>query len=131
MAQATKKALARRGITTEQIDLMIPHQANLRLIESVAKYAGVPMDMVFLTVDGYGNMSAATVPVALVEALKASWVTPVGQSAAELPPIDRTALEFVNVIRSRRGSRGASELRLMAPRFAETGLLPGIGSYGK
>ena len=50
---------------------MVPHQANLRIIESVAKYAGLPMDKVFLTVQKYGNMSAATVPVALVDAIEA------------------------------------------------------------
>ena len=49
---------------------MIPHQANLRIIEAVAKHAGVPMDRVIVTVQNYGNMSAATVPVSLVEALK-------------------------------------------------------------
>ena len=150
MAQATEKALGRCGITTDQIDLMVPHQANLRIIESVAKYAGIPMSKVFLTVERYGNMSAATVPVALVEALEAGrvkpgatilmpgfgggltvcshvvrWgdrVTPLGLSPAELPPNERTALEMVNDIRARRSAHGASERGLMAPRFAETRL---------
>ncbi len=150
MAQATEKALARCGITTDQIDLMVPHQANLRIIESVAKYAGIPMSKVFLTVERYGNMSAATVPVALVEALEAGrvkpgatilmpgfgggltvcshvvrWgdrVTPLGLSPAELAPNARTALEMVNDIRARRSAHGASERGLMAPRFAETRL---------
>ncbi len=155
MAQASEKALARCGIATGAIDLMVPHQANLRIIESVAKYAGVPMDKVFLTVERYGNMSAATVPVALVEALEAGrvrpgatilmpgfgggltvcshvvrWgdrVTPLGVSPAELPPNHRTALEMVNAIRAHRGTRGASEHGLMAPVFAEAGPLPGLG----
>ena len=49
---------------------MIPHQANLRIIEAVAGHVGVPMDRVVVTVQQYGNMRAATVPVSLVEALK-------------------------------------------------------------
>ena len=55
---------------------MVPHQANLRIIESVAKYARIPMERVMLTVEKYGNMSAATVPVALVEALEEGRVEP-------------------------------------------------------
>ena len=55
---------------------MIPHQANLRIIEAVAKKAGVPMERVFTNVHRYGNMSAATVPVALCEALEEGRVKP-------------------------------------------------------
>ena len=55
---------------------MIPHQANLRIIESVAKKTGVPMERVFVNVQRYGNMSAATVPVALCEALEEGRVKP-------------------------------------------------------
>ena len=55
---------------------MVPHQANLRIIEFVAKRTGVPMDRVVVTVQKYGNMSAATVPVALVEALEEGRVRP-------------------------------------------------------
>ncbi len=150
MAQASDRALARCGVSAEEIDLMVPHQANLRIIESVARHARIPMDRVFLTVERYGNMSAATVPVALVEALEAGrvkpgatllmpgfgggltvcshvvrWgerVTPLGTSALELPPARQSALEIVNEIRAQRARRPESEHGLLAPRFAEAGL---------
>ncbi|MGK7312603.1 MAG: beta-ketoacyl-ACP synthase III [Candidatus Longimicrobiales bacterium M2_2A_002] len=71
MAEAADQALLRAGLTGEDIDLFIPHQANIRIIESTAKYANVPMDKVYVNVDRFGNMSSATVPVALDEALEA------------------------------------------------------------
>ena len=55
-------------LAVEEVDLLVPHQANIRIIEATAKYAGVPMDKVFVNVDKYGNMSSATVPVAFDEA---------------------------------------------------------------
>jgi 3-oxoacyl-[acyl-carrier-protein] synthase-3 len=68
MCEAAEQALKRAGVTAEEIDLLVPHQANIRIIESTAKYAGMPMDKVFVNVDRYGNMSSASVPVALDEA---------------------------------------------------------------
>ncbi|HEV2150686.1 MAG TPA: beta-ketoacyl-ACP synthase III [Longimicrobiaceae bacterium] len=68
MCEAAEQALRRAGVTAEEIDLLVPHQANIRIIESTAKYAGMPMDKVFVNVDRYGNMSSASVPVALDEA---------------------------------------------------------------
>jgi 3-oxoacyl-[acyl-carrier-protein] synthase-3 len=68
MCEAAEKALERAGVTSEEIDLLVPHQANNRIIEATAKYAGIPMDKVFVNVDRYGNMSSASVPVALDEA---------------------------------------------------------------
>ena len=70
MSGACADVLAARHITADDIDLVVPHQANLRIIEAVAKRAGLPMERVFVNVQRYGNMSAATVPVALVEALE-------------------------------------------------------------
>lgn len=70
MAEAADQALLKAGLTGEDIDLFVPHQANIRIIESTAKYANVPMDKVFVNVDRYGNMSSATVPVALDEAVE-------------------------------------------------------------
>jgi 3-oxoacyl-[acyl-carrier-protein] synthase III len=55
-------------VTAEDIDLLVPHQANIRIIESTARYAGIPMEKVFVNVDRYGNMSSASIPVALDEA---------------------------------------------------------------
>jgi 3-oxoacyl-[acyl-carrier-protein] synthase-3 len=68
MAEAADQALMRAGLTGSDIDLLIPHQANIRIIEATARYAGIPMEKVFVNVDRYGNMSSATVPVALDEA---------------------------------------------------------------
>ena len=68
MCEAAETALARAGVDGAEIDLLIPHQANLRIIESTAKYAGIPMDKVYVNVDRFGNMSSASVPVALDEA---------------------------------------------------------------
>ena len=68
MAEACDIALNKAGLTSGDIDLLVPHQANIRIIEATAKYAGLPMDKVFVNVDKYGNMSSATVPIAFDEA---------------------------------------------------------------
>lgn len=70
MAEAADQALLRAGLTGSDIDLMIPHQANIRIIESTARYANVPMEKVYVNVDRFGNMSSATVPVALDEVVE-------------------------------------------------------------
>jgi len=66
--------LTRHGLTASDIDLFIPHQANLRIIEAAAKRVGLPMDKVFVNVDRYGNTGAASVYVALEEAVAAGRV---------------------------------------------------------
>lgn len=68
MCEAAENALRRAGVTAEEIDLLVPHQANIRIIEATAKYAGIPMEKVFVNVDRYGNMSSASLPVAFDEA---------------------------------------------------------------
>ena len=68
MAEACEIAINKAGLKTTDIDLLVPHQANIRIIEATAKYAGIPMDKVFVNVDKYGNMSSATVPIAFDEA---------------------------------------------------------------
>lgn len=70
MAEACDVALQKAGLTSSDIDLLVPHQANIRIIEATAKYAGIPMERVFVNVDRYGNMSSATVPIALDEAIE-------------------------------------------------------------
>jgi 3-oxoacyl-[acyl-carrier-protein] synthase-3 len=130
MSQACEDVLGRRGLAPSAIDLVVPHQANLRIIEAVAKRAGVPMDRVFVNVQRYGNMSAATVPVALCEALEEGRVRPgallllpafgagltwcahlvrwgertrpLATSDATLPPCDKTGLELVREIIARK-----------------------------
>lgn len=68
MVEASKKALTLAGVKAEDLTLIIPHQANLRIIESVAKRLAMPADRVFVNVQKYGNMSAATTIIALDEA---------------------------------------------------------------
>ena len=58
-----------RASTPADIDLFIPHQANVRIIEAVAKGLDLPMDKMFINLDKYGNTSAASVPIALAEAV--------------------------------------------------------------
>jgi 3-oxoacyl-[acyl-carrier-protein] synthase III len=70
MCEAADQAMKRAGVTAEEIDLLVPHQANIRIIESTARYAGMPMEKVFVNVDRYGNMSSASIPVALDEAIE-------------------------------------------------------------
>lgn len=76
MAEASDKALQLAGVTADDIDLVVPHQANIRIIEATARYAGIPMDRVFVNVDRYGNMSSATIPVALDEAVEEGRIGP-------------------------------------------------------
>jgi 3-oxoacyl-[acyl-carrier-protein] synthase-3 len=68
MAEACDLALQQAGLTASDIDLLVPHQANIRIIEATAKYSNLPMAKVFVNVDRYGNMSSASVPVGLDEA---------------------------------------------------------------
>ncbi|MBM7613621.1 beta-ketoacyl-ACP synthase III [Alkaliphilus hydrothermalis] len=70
MGRAAKEALSRAGYDLEDIDFLIPHQANIRIIEGSAKRLKLPMDKVYVNLDKYGNMSAASVPVALDEAVR-------------------------------------------------------------
>ncbi len=76
MAEAADQALLRAGLTGDDVDLLIPHQANIRIIEATARYANVPMEKVYVNVDRYGNMSSATVPIALDEAVETGRVKP-------------------------------------------------------
>jgi 3-oxoacyl-[acyl-carrier-protein] synthase-3 len=148
MSDASARVLEQTGVRAEDVDLVVPHQANLRIIEAVAKDAGLPMEKVMLTVQRYGNMSAATVPVALVDALAQGRVrpgslvlmpgfgggltyasllvrwgertTPLGTIADEFPPCGKTALEMVNELRALQDAHGRSASGLAAPVFAES-----------
>jgi 3-oxoacyl-[acyl-carrier-protein] synthase-3 len=70
MAEAADRALDAAKLTGADIDLLIPHQANVRIIEATAKHAHVPMEKVFVNVDRYGNTSSASIPIALDEAIE-------------------------------------------------------------
>lgn len=68
MCQASEEALEMAGLTKEDISLVIPHQANARIISVIADRLGVPPEKTFINLDKYGNTSAATIPIALDEA---------------------------------------------------------------
>ncbi len=74
MAEAADRALDGAKMTGKDVDLMIPHQANVRIIEATAKHANIPMEKVFVNVDRYGNTSSASIPIALDEAIQAGRV---------------------------------------------------------
>ncbi len=69
MADACDRALDGAKLAGSDVDLLIPHQANVRIIEATAKHAGISMDKVYVNVDRMGNTSAASIPIALDEAL--------------------------------------------------------------
>lgn len=69
MTEVTKQALDRAGLPIEEVDLFIPHQANLQIIRATAEALNVPMEKVMVTIDHYGNTSAASIPTALAEAV--------------------------------------------------------------
>ena len=119
----TRIVMQESGLEDDDIDLIIPHQANERIIESLARHLGVPMEKVALNIERYGNTSAASIPVALCEALEEGRIqpgsnlllaafgtgltrgaglirwgertTPLSESDAELSPCDQTALEIL------------------------------------
>ena len=70
-AEAARRTMYETGLGPDDVDLFIPHQANLRIIKSAARGAGIPMDRVFVNADRYGNTSAGSIPIALCEALEA------------------------------------------------------------
>jgi len=148
MVQASQAVMQKCGVTPDEIDLVVPHQANLRIIDAVVSRSGIPADRVMLTVERYGNMSSATVPVALAEAMEEGrmkpgalvllpafgagltvcahlvrWgdrVTPLGESDAALAPSAASALDLVQAIRAQKaGARARSEAGLRSARFIE------------
>jgi 3-oxoacyl-[acyl-carrier-protein] synthase-3 len=148
MSEACLNVMSRAKVSMDDIDLIVPHQANLRIIDAVAKRAGAGADKVFLTVQKYGNMSSATAPVALVEAVEEGRVppkglilmpafgggltlsahlvrwgermTPLKPCTAELAPCTKTALELVNEIRAQKQIGAAEAARFDTLRFPET-----------
>jgi len=72
LGKALRQVIEAAGLNTEDIDLFIPHQANIRIIESAAKFADLPPEKVFVNIHKYGNTSAASIPIALCEAFEQS-----------------------------------------------------------
>ena len=74
MAANALASIELAGLRPADIDLFIPHQANVRIVEAVAKGLGLPMEKMFVNVDRYGNTSAASIPIALAEAVESGRV---------------------------------------------------------
>jgi len=70
MGRAAKQACEKAGLGVDEIDLFIPHQANIRIIRSASKYLGIGDDKVFTNLHKYGNTSSASIPIALCEAIE-------------------------------------------------------------
>lgn len=75
MSHAVRDALSQASLTVDDIDVLVPHQANLRIIQGTAKALGVPAEKAFVTVHKYGNTSSASIAVALSEAARAGRLT--------------------------------------------------------
>ncbi len=76
MVDVSNRALEKAGYTVDQVSKVIPHQANMRIIEMLARQFKKPMDKVFVNIDRYGNSSAGTIPVALDEAVRSDFLEP-------------------------------------------------------
>jgi 3-oxoacyl-[acyl-carrier-protein] synthase-3 len=76
MLNASKKALEQAGLTIDDIACVIPHQANVRIIEAIADRLNIPIEKFFVNLDRYGNTSAAAVAIALDEANRSGRIKP-------------------------------------------------------
>ena len=123
MGSAAQNVLARSELTTDKVDVVIPHQANIRIIQTLCDLSGIEQEKAFVNIQKYGNTSAATVPIALCESLEQGFVkpgdnlllaafgagltwgaghikwgervTPISKSDAALPECDKSALELL------------------------------------
>jgi 3-oxoacyl-[acyl-carrier-protein] synthase-3 len=123
MGESASNVLEQVGLSLEDVDLLIPHQANIRIIDATAKRMGLSPDQVYVNIASYGNTSAATIPIALTEALEEGRVNagdllvfvafgggltwggaavrwgrrtkPVNVSDASLPPNEKTGLQLL------------------------------------
>ncbi len=121
MSEASLDVMQRAGVTMDDVALVVPHQANQRIIDAVAKRAGAGPEKVFLTIQKYGNMSAATAPVALVEAVEDGRVPPGG--LVLMPAfgggLTLSALEIVNEIRAQKQIGAEAARRFETLTFVE------------
>ena len=70
VVESAKQAIAEAGMTVDDVDLLIPHQANLRIIQAACQRLGIPEEKAVVVIDRYGNTSSASIPLALVDALE-------------------------------------------------------------
>ncbi|WP_298443512.1 ketoacyl-ACP synthase III [uncultured Ferrimonas sp.] len=123
MGKLSKKVMAEAGLSTDDVDLVVPHQANVRIIETLIAKMAVPAEKAFINIENYGNTSAATIPIALCDAVEQGRITPnatlltcafgagltsaaavikwgertspINHSDASLPPCQHTGLELI------------------------------------
>lgn len=123
MANACTEVLERSGLDLKDVDLIVPHQANARIVEALAKKLNADTEKIVITLDRYANTSTSSIPIALCEAIEQgrvrpgatilmtafgaglTWgalllkwgerVTPLGESSIELPATDKTGLELI------------------------------------
>ena len=76
MSESVVESLEANGLTMDDIDVLIPHQANLRMLEAVIQRTGFPPEKVFLNVVDHGNIASATLPIALDQARESGMVGP-------------------------------------------------------
>jgi 3-oxoacyl-[acyl-carrier-protein] synthase-3 len=76
MSESIAEVLRREGLTADDIDLFVPHQANVRIIQALAKRLNFPMEKIMVCIDKYANTSAAAIPLALCDALAEGRVKP-------------------------------------------------------
>lgn len=76
MGQEVERVCQEAGIRPEEIDLLIPHQANIRIVETAMKFLGLPMEKAYINLERLGNTSSASIPLALDEAVRAGKVQP-------------------------------------------------------
>jgi 3-oxoacyl-[acyl-carrier-protein] synthase-3 len=76
VVSSSLNALGRAGLTADEIDLFVPHQANARIIEAASQRLGIPSDRCVVTIDRYGNTSSASIPLALADALETDRLRP-------------------------------------------------------
>jgi 3-oxoacyl-[acyl-carrier-protein] synthase-3 len=79
MSEAIFESLDRNGRTLDQIDVLVPHQANLRMLEAIVARVGIPREKVFVNVEEYGNIASASLPIALHEARQTGMIRPGSQ----------------------------------------------------
>jgi len=120
MGAASESALGKVGLKSANVDLVVPHQANLRIIEAVAKRTHVPLERVYINIQRYGNMSAATVPVALCEALEEGRVAP--GSVLLMPGFGGGLTYCAHVVRWGERTRPRDESPIQLPPCERSGL---------
>ena len=76
LPESTEKALSMAGLAMDDVALIIPHQANIRIIQAAARRMGLPMEKFMVNLDRYGNTSSASIPIALDEAVKTGRIRP-------------------------------------------------------